>query len=493
MNGIDIILKKARRIVSDIEGIVEQHYGWIEFVEGRLIAHTAYDSLIEYKGAQSKERNRIDNRTFRIPFIWMLWPIAKLFYHIFVSKFHIFTKPNNTNEISNAILILPGVRSFPHLLSRLEVNLKESYSCISMTVTANNVPWEIKQLLNTNLPPHIEEILSFSDVFWFIRAMLQVAKSRSDFIRDIQERIFSKYNINNPRLTKGIINSMFYSIFDNIEYGLIGKKIARHRPRALISEVANYGKIAYIMSYVRKKNILTIGIQHGVMIDPFEYLPASEYFGCPSKYALKKLEELKNCRKRKSYYFLCGLPEQMTSKEILTEHRMRNVGLVDSNERIQIYKRQSVEILQKSKSIHKLPVLYIKSHPRAYNTMKVENWLTLPNFKSMGISNWDDFCRGISIAITLSFDAIYELLKRKIVTIVLNPLNIFGNNKIRNYNNLRFVHNSVEIDVILSDIIDNKVAWDETEENVLGKYMDYIFGEIDNELYVKSIIKILNT
>ena len=488
VENIEILLKKSRRIVSDIEEIVEQHYGWIELVDGRLIAYVAYDSLIEYFGSKGKAGNQTDNKK---KIIWGLWPITKIIYHIMVSKIHGLFKAINTNSISDAILMLPGVGSLSNFLSRLEDNLKESYSCVSMTTSARNTPRKIKRLLVTNSLPYIEGFLSFSDVFLFVRTMMQVAKSRFNFVQDIQKRIFIKYNINNHAIKREIINNLFYSLFDNIEYGLIGQRIVQCNPRALISDIASYGKIAYIMSYANKKGIITIGIQHGVMIDPFKYFPASKYFGYSSKYALKKLEDLENPRKRETHYFLCGLPEQMTAKAIVPDHGIQAVGLVDSNESIRMDKRQSVEILQKSENIHKLPVLYVKSHPRAGNAMKVENWYALSNYKSMGVSSWDNFCGRINIAITFSFDAVYELLIRKIVTIVINPSKRFNTGYYADLNNLKFACNSAELDSILLDILDKKLIWDKSTEQEITDYLSYVFGRSDDRLYGNAVKGIL--
>jgi len=492
MEDIEILLKKSRRIVFDIEEIIRWHYGWIDLIDERLIAHAAYDNLLECMGTQCKAGDQVNNSAGRIPVVWLLWPIAKLIYHIFVSRVHNLFKKHNLSAISDAILILPGVISLPNLLSRLEENLKAHYFCVSMTATSDNIPWEIKQLSDTTFPPHIEGFLSFRDVLWFMRIMTRVATGRSEFVKDIRARVFSKYNINNPAVIKKIINTIFYSIFDNIEYCLIGKKIVKNCPRALISEIANYGKIAYVMSYVGKKNIMTIGLQHGVIIDPFEYLPASEYFGCPSTYALKRLKDLECPVERKTHYFLSGLPEQMTSKVIFTDHR-RATALVDSNERIRMYKRQSIEILQKSKKINELPVLYIKSHPRASNAMKIENLFTLPNYRSMGISDWDDFSRRINVAITFSFDAVYELLIRKIVTIVINPSKRFYPGDYTILNNLKFVCSSEELDSILSDILDEKIIWNKSEEQEITDYLSYVFGKYDNSLYRNAVKEIIDS
>jgi len=492
-HDVSALLEEARRIVGCVERIVDSHYGSSDLIDGRLVAHAAYDQLIQFLGDRGSIHERRCIRTEILKDSWWPWSIAKLLYHISFSRLHHLTKKTDLSSIRSAILLLPGVRSRPNLLSRLEDNLKEGYPVVMMTVTSNNLPWEIRNLSYRDGLPSVETHLTSSDIVRFLRISFRILSDKANFVRSIEERVFCRYGINSVPIRSRISAALLSALLDNVEYGIIGERLSEYSPCAVVSEVANYGKIAYILSNLNRRNVCTVGIQHGVMIDPYEYIPAAKRFGCPSPYSLKLLTELTSRVKGKDSYFLCGLPEQLShTKKSVARKGSGGFGFVDSNETVKLYKELSVQIIKSSTHVATLPKLFVKSHPRAKQSMKIESWFMFPRYVSMGIVTWDDFCKDIEVSITLSFDAIYELLAREIVTVVINPGNRFqAGNGVR-FNNLTFVCNSFELDSALSEISERETKWVDREQKELDAYLGYVFGSNSSRHYGHAVRGIID-
>lgn len=488
----------VRNIQIDIELILKKYFSWIDFFDETIVSFYAYDALIDYVGRnhEIKDSNTQLLGMSAVPGSWIIWPFIKLLYHFFLSNSRNIIAKSKKGEIPSSILLLPVTKKSPHLLSIVQKMLDGmNYSCITMTVTSSNISWEAKEIVSHGSLEYVEGLLSIKHLFQIFRTRNRVLKEiNPSFLNDFCQQIFSRYNIHDENVRKIILRKIVYGLLDNIEYGLIGAEISKYRPLAVISEVVKYGKVAFIMSYLDKIKTPTIGLQHGVLINPFDYYPSSKYFGCSSLYSKKKLESIIGAKNK--CFFLAGLPEQMSRNKPISANDNENkisLGIVDSTETIVLYRMQMIEIIKNSKFIKKFEDLYIKSHPRVAKGDKIEDWLSLPNFRSLGTLNWDEFSSKVNTAITFSFDAVYELLKMEKVTIMLNPANRFDATEIPDFCNLKIISTAMELDSILIDILEGRVRWNSSEESDIKHFLDYIYGKKDDDAYIQSIIKVLDS
>jgi len=494
VTDLEVIYDEARIASRDIEVIVRENFGWFEYLDENKVARYVYEILLDCFGRVDKDES-IGFKSIGVPFVWILWPFAKLIYHCSIANIQKVFSASKKTEIANKVLLLPVLKVKPHLLSILESGIQRKYPCFTMALTSNKLWREVSENVQGNCDPYVESLFSSRDFFAFFRIMVKtVCHTAYIFKRDIIRGIFEKYGINDRKSKTVIFRRLIYGIFDNVEYCLIGKRISALNPSAVISEVTTVGKIAFIMSYLNRVNILTIGVQHGFVTDTHRFYPASRYFCCVSRYALERLQEADE--ERKKYYFLGSLQEQMTQKKVVESRKIgRNeggFGIVDSKDEILMLLRQRVDILNGSKYLRWISKIYVKSHPRFLESSNIDNWLELPKLENLGVSNWETFASKIDIAITLSYDAIYELMRRKIVTIVLNPAKRVDIKKFPKLRNLKFVKDSAELDSILSDVLAGKIKWDKFEEQKIDQFLEYVYGSNDENFYIQSVCKIID-
>ena len=494
--NLEVIYTKARRAILDIEGIIRKHFGWYEYLDENKIARYNYEILVDCFGKNNRKQS-IWFKSARIPFVWVFYPLLKIIYHFTISNLTKIFFPFKKKEISNKVLLLPVTEIKPHALSILQSGLQEKYPCLTMVLTGNKKWRKIPEVLRRKSYNYIEMLFSVKDSFkfWGIFAKTFATNRSYEFKKYITKGLFVKYGIEDAEIKRIIFRRLLYGFFDNVEYCEIGKRISMLNPLAVISDVTTVGKVPFIMSYLNRVNILTIGLQHGIVTDTYRYYPASKYFGCASQSALEKLKEAD--KGRKEYYFLCGLPEQMTRSEVVDpkKNTMNEIGfgIVDSNDRIRMLLRQLVDLMGASKYLARIPKIYVKRHPRFRKSCNIDDWLEIPNLKDLGVSNWETFASKVDIAITLSYDAIYELMRRKIVTIVLNPSNRMNTKNFPKFDNLKFVRSPSEIDSILSAALEGTVAWNSNEEQRIKDFLDYVYGTSEENRYVESVIQVIDS
>ncbi len=488
----------ARHIQSDIEQILRKYFSWLSFLDEKIVSFYAYDTLIDYVGRKENGTIDLNNQHFEMPAstsLWFIRPILKILYHYILSNTQKISSKFKIEEVHSSILFLPVTKRKPHLLSIIRNMLSaRGYSCSDMAVTSNNVFWESRETFSKNSIPYTESLLSMTNVFQIVRAVNRIFRTfNSALPKEFSVNVFNKYGINNDNVKNTILKKILYGLTDNIEYGMIGRQISSFKPLAVISEVVKYGKVPFIFSYLNKAEIPTIGLQHGILINPFDYYPSSKYFGCSSLYSKKKIESITEDKNK--FYFIAGLPEQMSRNKPKYTNSVENkisLGIVDSTETIVLYRMQMIDIIEKSKLIGKFKDLWVKSHPRVAKGDRIEDWLTLSNFRSLGKSNWDEFSSKVNTAITFSFDAVYELMKMKKVTIMLNPANRFDATGLPRFRNLKIIRTAFELDAVLMDILEGKSVWDITEESRINHFLDYVYGKKDDEAYVRSLVDVLD-
>lgn len=509
VKDLEDIYEEARIAFRDIEVIVRKHFGWFEYLDENKVARYVYEILVDFFGRTNnnqsigfKSTRGIGFKSTRVPFFWIFWPFVKNFYRCAISNLTKIFFPFKKKEISNKVLFLPVTEIKPHSLSILQGGLQEKYPCLTMVLTGNTKWWKIPEVLRRK-SSYVEMLFSIKDSvkdifkFWRIMAKTFATNRAYEFKMDITKGLFVKYGIEDAEIKRIIFRRLLYGFFDNVEYCQIGKRISMLSPLAVISDVTTVGKVAFIMSYLNlnRVNVLTIGLQHGIVTDTHRYFPASRYFGCASLYALEKLQGADPYRSE--FYFLGGLPEQMTWNH---SDRARNtrihefgLGIVDSNDRIRMLLRQLVEILRDSKWLPKMNKIYVKRHPRFRRQTNFDYWMDLPNVRDTGISDWETFSSRVNIAITLSYDAIYELLRRKIVTIVLNPAKRMDTKKFPEFNNLKFIKDSVELDSVLGDMSAGAIKWNSDEEQEIWDFLDYVYGKSEESRYVESVVEVIDS
>ena len=138
-----------------------------------------------------------------------------------------------------------------------------------------------------------------------------------------------------------------------------------------------------------------------------------------------------------------------------------------------------------------IETILVKSHPRSQPKERIDSLIQGPAFNTVGGIRWNSFGERVGVCISLSFDAVFELLRRKIVTIVVDAMGVLRAYDPLELRNIRFIRTSSELEDALDAFLRGQMSWMPEEEAEIEKWISSVFGRPNGSTYVESITSVL--
>ena len=305
-------------------------------------------------------------------------------------------------------------------------------------------------------------------------------------------KYFENHRMSERMIMVSIICQYLYSLIIYHQWAL--KKaydLSSAYPNSLfvfdIDEASKELMIADALNRLGKKTLL---IQHGILIDPKQYIPTCKYMVCASERERQSLIS-EGIEAKRLFAVGQSLQTIKDSKFSEVKKTVTYPLLILASNGPHWLQRLYVDMLKHSKILKQFERLDMRPHP-AFSTTEKKLWSIDRRFKYTDMSESLGKCIAKShLVISFSIDALTVAVRQGCPTIVCIPEKFFApewHNFLDSIPMVRVAKTPQMLDAILADT-DFKSSRKQDFSELQWKYVDFAFGELNTKTNLTSLMR----